>query len=48
MLSALIHTRRCYPAVPLGGTTGVHRRSVQHGPLVLVLGFSSNLYAHNR
>ena len=22
MLSALIHTRRCYPAVPLGGTTG--------------------------
>ena len=23
MLSALIHTRRCYPAVPLGGTTGI-------------------------
>ena len=35
MLSALIQSRRGYPAVPLAGQP-VHRRSVQHGPLVLV------------
>ena len=37
MLSALILARRGYPAVPLAGQP-VHRRSVQHGPLVLVSG----------
>ena len=35
MLSALILSRRGYPAVPLAGQL-VNRRSVQHGPLVLV------------
>ena len=35
MLSALIRTRRGYPAVPRAGQPA-HRRSVQHGPLVLV------------
>ena len=35
MLSALIRTRRGYPAVPLAGQPA-GRRSVQHGPLVLV------------
>ena len=35
MLSALILTRRGYPAVHLA-VQPVHRRSVQHGPLVLV------------
>ena len=35
MLSALIPSRRRYPAVPLAGQL-VHRRSVHHGPLVLV------------
>ena len=35
MLSALILTRRGYPAVPLAEQP-VNRRSVQHGPLVLV------------
>ena len=35
MLSALIRTRRGYPAVPLAGQP-VNRRPVQHGPLVLV------------
>ena len=37
MLSALILTRRGYPAMPLAEQP-VHRRSVQHGPLVLVSG----------
>ena len=37
MLSALIRTRRGYPAVPLAGQPAC-RRSVQHGPLVLVSG----------
>ena len=37
MLSALIRTRRGYPAVPRAGQPA-HRRSVQHGPLVLVSG----------
>ena len=37
MLSALIRTRRGYPAVPLAGQPA-GRRSVQHGPLVLVSG----------
>ena len=37
MLSALIRTRRGYPAVPRAGQP-VCRRSVQHGPLVLVSG----------
>ena len=37
MLSALILARRGYPAVPLAGQPA-HRRSVQHGPLVLVSG----------
>ena len=37
MLSALIHTRRGYPAMHLAVQL-VHRRSVQHGPLVLVSG----------
>ena len=37
MLSALIRSRRGYPAMPLAGQQ-VHRRSVQHGPLVLVSG----------
>ena len=37
MLSALILTRRGYPAMPLAGQPA-HRRSVQHGPLVLVSG----------
>ena len=35
MLSALIRTRRGYPAVHLAAQP-VNRRSVQHGPLVLV------------
>ena len=35
MLSALIQSRRGYPAVLLAEQP-VHRRSVQHGPLVLV------------
>ena len=35
MLSALIRTRRGYPAMPLAKQLA-HRRSVQHGPLVLV------------
>jgi hypothetical protein len=35
MLSALIRPGRGYPAVPLAGQPA-HRRSVQHGPLVLV------------
>ena len=35
MLSALIRSRRGYPAVHLA-VQPVHRRSVQHGPLVLV------------
>ena len=35
MLSALIPSRRGYPAVPLAEQP-VHRRSVHHGPLVLV------------
>ena len=35
MLSALIRSRRGYPAVPLAEQP-VDRRSVQHGPLVLV------------
>ena len=35
MLSALIRTRRGYPAVHLA-VQPEHRRSVQHGPLVLV------------
>ena len=35
MLSALILPRRCYPAVQLA-LQPVYRRSVQHGPLVLV------------
>ena len=34
MLSALISSRRSYPAVPLAGQL-VHQRSVQPGPLVL-------------
>ena len=34
MLSALIPSRRSYPAVPLAGQL-VHQRSVQSGPLVL-------------
>ena len=37
MLSALIRTRRGYPAVPRAGQPAC-RRSVQHGPLVLVSG----------
>ena len=37
MLSALIRTRRGYPAVPRAGQP-VYRRSVHHGPLVLVTG----------
>ena len=37
MLSALIPARRGYPAVPLAGQPA-HRRSVRHGPLVLVSG----------
>ena len=37
MLSALILTRRGYPAMPLAEQPA-HRRSVQHGPLVLVSG----------
>ena len=35
MLSALIRYRRGYPAVPLAGQPA-NRRSVKHGPLVLV------------
>ena len=35
MLSALIRSRRGYPAVRLAAQP-VHRRSVRHGPLVLV------------
>ena len=35
MLSALIQSRRGYPAVLLAEQPA-HRRSVQHGPLVLV------------
>ena len=35
MLSALIHTRRGYPAVHLAAQPA-NRRSVRHGPLVLV------------
>ena len=35
MLSALIRSRRGYPAMPLAGQL-VNRRSVRHGPLVLV------------
>ena len=35
MLSALIYTERCYSAVPLAEQP-MHRRFVQHGPLVLV------------
>ena len=35
MLSALIHTRHGYPAVHLAAQP-VNRRSVRHGPLVLV------------
>ena len=35
MLSALIHSRRGYPAVRLAAQP-VNRRSVHHGPLVLV------------
>ncbi len=35
MLSALIRTEHCYPAMPLAEQP-VHRRFVQHGPLVLV------------
>ena len=35
MLSALIYTERCYPAMPLAEQPA-HRRFVQHGPLVLV------------
>ena len=35
MLSALIHTRRGYTAMRLAAQPS-HRRSVQHGPLVLV------------
>ena len=35
MLSALISTERCYSAVPLAEQP-MHRRFVQHGPLVLV------------
>ena len=37
MLSALILAGLGYPAVPLAGQQA-HRRSVQHGPLVLVSG----------
>ena len=37
MLSALIRSRRGYPAVRLAPQP-VHRRSVRHGPLVLVPG----------
>ena len=37
MLSALILPRRCYPAMHLA-VQQAHRRSVQHGPLVLVSG----------
>ena len=37
MHSALIRSRRGYSAVPLAGQQ-MHRRSVQHGPLVLVSG----------
>ena len=37
MLSALIHTRRGYPAVRLAAQPA-YRRSVHHGPLVLVAG----------
>ena len=37
MLSALIRTRRGYPAVHLAAQP-VNRRSVNHGPLVLVAG----------
>ena len=37
MLSALILARRGYPAMPLAEQPA-HRRSVQHGPLVLVSG----------
>ena len=37
MLSALILPRRCYPAMHLA-VQPAHRRSVQHGPLVLVSG----------
>ena len=37
MLSALIQTRRGYPAVHLAAQP-VNRRSVNHGPLVLVAG----------
>ena len=35
MLSALIYTERCYSAMPLAEQP-MHRRFVQHGPLVLV------------
>ena len=35
MLSALIRTERCYSAMPLAEQL-MHRRFVQHGPLVLV------------
>ena len=38
MLSALISSRHSYPAVRLAPQQ-VHRRSVQHGPLVLVSDF---------
>jgi hypothetical protein len=34
MLSAVIHSERSYPAVPLAGQL-VHKRFVQRGPLVL-------------
>ena len=37
MLSALILPRRCYPAMHLAAQLA-YRRSVQHGPLVLVSG----------
>ena len=42
MLSALILPRRCYPAVQLA-LQPVYRRSVQHGPLVLVSGLRKSL-----
>src|SRR5437763_15703652 len=37
MLSALLHTRRSYPAMPLARQL-VHQRSVRPGPLVLGAG----------
>ena len=42
MLSALILPRRCYSAMHLTAQP-IHRRSVQHGPLVLVSGLRKSL-----